>query len=72
MDIGSLVLYVLFGFNVAFKHLRSYRDGACLQQWYVEQCATTQECHAPDTGHDTPPRHSIQTYIYRADMSFIH
>ena len=24
---------------------------------------TTQECHGPDTGHDTPPRHStcIQT-----------
>ena len=25
------------------------------------QCAATQECHAADTGHDTPPRHSIQT-----------
>ena len=51
----------LFGFDVAFKHLRSYRHGACLQQWYFDQCAATQECHAADTGHDTPPRHSIQT-----------
>ena len=25
------------------------------------QCAATQECHVTDTGHDTPPRHSIQT-----------
>ena len=23
--------------------------------------AATQECRAADTGHDTPPRHSIQT-----------
>ena len=23
--------------------------------------AATQECHAADTGHDTPARHSIQT-----------
>ena len=51
----------LFGFNVAFKHLKSYRDGACLKQWYFDQCAPTQECHADDTGHDTSPRHSIQT-----------
>ena len=49
----------LFGFNVALKHLRSYHDGACL--WYFDQCAATQKCHAADTGHDTPPRHSIQT-----------
>ena len=26
-----------------------------------DQCATTQECHAADIGHDTPPRHSIET-----------
>ena len=51
----------LFGLNVAFKHLRSYRDGAYLLQWYFDQCAATQECHAADTGHDTPPHHSIQT-----------
>ena len=44
-----------------FKHLMSYHDGACLQQWYFDQCAATQECHVADTGHDTPPRHSIQT-----------
>ena len=25
----------LFGFNVTFKHLRTYRDGACLKQWYL-------------------------------------
>ena len=25
------------------------------------QCAATQECHAADTGHGTPPRHSILT-----------
>ena len=30
--------FSLFGFNVAFKHLRSYHDGACLQK-----------CHAADT-----------------------
>ena len=41
--------------QVAFKHLRSYRDGACLQQWYFDQCAATQNCHAANTGH------SIQT-----------
>ena len=27
----------------------------------VLQSAVTQECHAADTGHDTPPHHSIQT-----------
>ena len=26
-----------------------------------DQCVATQECHAADTGHDTPPHHSIQT-----------
>ena len=26
-----------------------------------DQCAATQECHATDTGHDTPPNQSIQT-----------
>ena len=51
----------LFWFNVAFKHLRSYRDGACLEQSYFDQCAATQECHAADTGYDTPPHRSIQT-----------
>ena len=29
-------------------------------QWYFDQCAATQKCHAADTGYDTPPRHSIQ------------
>ena len=28
---------------------------------HIAQCAATQECHAADTGHDTPPCHSIQT-----------
>ena len=28
---------------------------------YFDQCAATQECHAADTRHDTPPRHGIQT-----------
>ena len=51
----------LFGFNVSFKHLRSYRNDAYLQQCYFDQCAATQECHAANTGHDTPSRHSIQT-----------
>ena len=32
-----------------------------LQQWYFDQCAATQEWHTADTGHDTPPHHSIQT-----------
>ena len=27
----------------------------------LTQYAATQEYHAADTGHDTPPRHSIQT-----------
>ena len=29
--------------------------------WYFGQCAATQGCHAADTRHYTPPRHSIQT-----------
>ena len=33
----------------------------CLAVAYVDQCAATQKCDATDTGHDTPPRHSIQT-----------
>ena len=28
---------------------------------YFDQFAATLECHAADTGHDTPPRHNIQT-----------
>ena len=28
--------FCLFVFNVAFKHLRSYDKGACLQQWYFD------------------------------------
>ena len=51
----------LFGFNVAFKHLRSFHVGAFLYQWYFDLCAATQKYHAADTGHDTPPRHSIDT-----------
>ena len=31
--------------------------------WYFDQCAATQECHATDTGHDTPPRHNMQTWV---------
>ena len=30
---------------------------------YFEQCAATQECHAIDAGHDTPPCHRIQTTV---------
>ena len=56
-----MFVFFLFGFNVTFKHLRSYHDGACLYQWYFDQCAATQECHAADTGHHTPPRHTIHT-----------
>ena len=51
----------LLGFNVAFKHLRAYRNDACLSQWYYDQCAAKQKYHAADTGHDIPPRNSIQT-----------
>ena len=29
-DICCSMFVCLFGFNVAFKHLRSYHDGACL------------------------------------------
>ena len=36
-------------FNVAFKHPRSYHDGACLKQWYFDQYAATHEYHAEDT-----------------------
>ena len=61
LDFYSISLVCLFGFNVAFKHPRSYHDGDFLWQWYFDQCAATQECHAADTGHDTPSRHSIQT-----------
>ena len=50
----QVCLFCLFGFNVVLKHLRSYHDGARLEQWYFDQCAATQECHAADTGHDTP------------------
>ena len=28
---------------------------------YFDPCDATEECHATDTGHDTPPRHRIQT-----------
>ena len=30
MEHAKLLIDLLFGFNVAFKHLRSYRYGACL------------------------------------------
>ena len=60
MDFCTLIV-VCWGFNVTFKHLRSYCNGACLYQWYFDQFPAIQECHAADTGHDTPPRHSIQT-----------
>ena len=46
--------------NIAFKRLRLYHDGACWEQWYFDQCAATQECHAGDSGHDT--YHSIHTW----------
>ena len=57
-DLSSLFC---FGITVTFKHLRSYHDGVCFLQWYFDQCAATQVCHAADTGHVTPPRHSVQT-----------
>ena len=56
-----LLFFGGWGVNVTFKLLRSYHDGACLYQWYFDQRAATQECNVADTGHDTPPRHSIQT-----------
>ena len=62
--------FVVVLFNVAFKYLTSYLDDPCLQQWYFDQCAATQECHAADTGHDTPPRHSIQTRGQPVVLSF--
>ena len=55
--------FSLLGINVDFKHLRSYRDGGFLYQWSFDHCAATQECYAADTGHDAPPRHSIQTRV---------
>ena len=42
----------LFGFNVALTS----------EVIYFDQCAATLECDATDTGHDTPPRHSIQIH----------
>ena len=63
----AIILFVcLFGFNVAFKHLRSYREGACLKQWHFDKCAPTQECQADDTGHDTQ---HVTVYRHRADRS---
>ena len=50
----------LFGFNVAFKHLRSYCDGAYLL--VVAVATATQKCLGTDRGYDTPSRHSIQTH----------
>ena len=55
----------LFELNVALKHLRLYNDAACLWQWYFDQCAAKQECHAADTGHPSTPRHSIHTLSCR-------
>ena len=46
----------LYGFNITYKQLRSHHNGAWLHQY-----SATQECHAPDTRHDIPTRHSIQT-----------
>ena len=43
---------------MSLSHLRPYRDDAFLWQWYFLQCAATPECHAADTGHDSPPHHS--------------
>ena len=54
MNISQFVC--LLGFNVTLTS-----EVICLSQWNFEQCAATQECHAADTGHDTPPRHSMQT-----------
>ena len=44
---------------VCFDLTSLLNDGACLQKWYFDHCAATQECHAVDTGHDTPARHSV-------------
>ena len=49
--LNTHTLLFFWGGDVAFIQLRSYQDGACLQQWY----------HAADIGHDTSLRHSIQT-----------
>ena len=35
--IRARICLVCLAFNVDFKHLRSYRDGACLKQWYFDQ-----------------------------------
>ena len=48
-----LFLFICWGLTTA---------STCLYHWYFDQCAATQEYHAADTGHDTPPRHSIQTW----------
>ena len=50
------MIVCLLGFNVDFKHI-------AMVQWYFDQCAVTEECHPADTGHDIPPRHSIQTQV---------
>ena len=45
----------LMGFNIALTsegHLA--RVSAC-SSCIFDQCGATQECHAADTGHDTPP-----------------
>ena len=45
-----------------FQHSGNITLVPTCRQWYFDQRAATQECHAADTGHDTPPRHSIQTH----------
>ena len=54
----------LLGSDVAFIHLKSYRDGAYLNQLYFDQCAARQECHATDA---TP--HPVTVYRQIINLS---
>ena len=54
----------LFGFIVAFKHLRSYQGGAFLKQWYFDQPHGNV---MPQTQNMTPK--PVTVYRHEADLS---
>ena len=70
----SLIVY--WGLTLLLN-IRSYRDGACLQQW--TNVLPNRNVNTADTEHDTPLSHTIQTqnmtphhvtlYRHRAHLS---
>ena len=54
--------FYLLGFNVAFKHLRSYRDGAyTCSSGILTNVLPHRNAMQQTQGMTPPPRHSIQT-----------